>query len=215
MGDQYSMVATKIFKKCSPHGRLYLYLGQRDFISSDGLISDIKGIAHVPEQRELQGKFIFASLVVTFRHGREEDEVMGISFKKELVVDRVQVYPETVKDEANKVQTRLIQKLGEGAKPFSLSFPQSAPNSVFIKGEDGDASEMGVSYHVKLHMGDSSEDYVGSKKATVTMSIRKSQYTVSDGSKRCPTAKAEKKFHVFQRQTGFGMFFRQRSILSW
>ena len=50
------------------------------------------------------GKFIFASLVVTFRHGREEDEVMGISFKKELVVDRVQVYPETVKDEANKVQ---------------------------------------------------------------------------------------------------------------
>ena len=41
---------------------------------------------------------------MTFRHGREEDEVMGISFKKELVVDRVQVYPETVKDEANKVQ---------------------------------------------------------------------------------------------------------------
>ena len=32
---------------------------------------------------------------------------------------------------------------------------------------------MGVSYHVKLHMGDSSEDYVGTKKATVIMSIRK------------------------------------------
>ena len=70
--------------------------------------------------------------------------------------------------------------MGDGAKPFSLSFPQSAPNSVFIKGEDGDASEMGVSYHVKLHMGDSSEDYVGTKKATVTMSIRKVMRKVSN-----------------------------------
>ena len=50
------MVATKIYKKCSPHGRLYLYLGQRDFISSDGLIEDIKGIAYVPELSEIQGE---------------------------------------------------------------------------------------------------------------------------------------------------------------
>ena len=50
------MVATKIYKKCSPHGRLYLYLGQREFISADGLIDDIKGIAYFPELNELQGK---------------------------------------------------------------------------------------------------------------------------------------------------------------
>ena len=50
------MVATKIYKKCSPHGRLYLYLGQRDFISSDGLIEDIKGIAYTPELSEIQGE---------------------------------------------------------------------------------------------------------------------------------------------------------------
>ena len=50
------MVATKIFKKCSPHGRLYLYLGQREFISADGVIDDIKGVAYVSEQSELQGK---------------------------------------------------------------------------------------------------------------------------------------------------------------
>ena len=71
-----------------------------------GLIWICNGIFHTKEfiRCLFVGKFIFASLVVTFRHGREEDEVMGISFKKELVVDRVQVYPETVKDEANKVQ---------------------------------------------------------------------------------------------------------------
>ena len=98
------MVATKIYKKCSPHGRLYLYLGQRDFISSDGLIEDIKGIAYVPELSEIQGKCIFASLIVSFRHGREEDEVMGISFKKELVVDRVQIHPVNKEDEKSKLQ---------------------------------------------------------------------------------------------------------------
>ena len=53
------MVATKIFKKCSPHGRLYLYLGQREFISADGLIDDIKGIAYVPELNEIQGILIY------------------------------------------------------------------------------------------------------------------------------------------------------------
>jgi len=188
------MVATKIYKKCSPHGRLYLYLGQREFISADGLIDDIKGIAYVPELSELQGKFIFASLIATFRHGREEDEVMGISFKKELVVDRVQVYPADRKDEETKLQTRLLQKLGDGAKAFTLSFPPSAPNSVLIRGEDGDSSQMGVTYDVRIHIGDSSEDYIGKKKSSVHMSIRKSQYTVSDGTVRCPTAKAEKGF---------------------
>ena len=71
-----------------------------------GLTLIFNAIFHIEEfiRCLFVGKFIFASLVVTFRHGREEDEVMGISFKKELVVDRVQVYPETVKDEANKVQ---------------------------------------------------------------------------------------------------------------
>ena len=52
----FTMVATKIYKKCSPNGQLYLYLGQRDFISSDGLIEDIKGIAYVPELSEIQGE---------------------------------------------------------------------------------------------------------------------------------------------------------------
>ena len=52
------------------------------------------------------GKTVFASLIVTFRHGREEDEIMGISFKKELVVDRVQVHPNGKDDEKTKLQVK-------------------------------------------------------------------------------------------------------------
>ena len=51
------------------------------------------------------GKYVFASLVCNFRHGREEDEVMGVSFQKELIVDRVQVYPPLEeKEEKDKLQ---------------------------------------------------------------------------------------------------------------
>ena len=84
-------------------------------------------------------------LVITFRHGREEDETLGLSFKKELVLDRVQIYPpEKKKDEETKLQTRLIQKLGEGAFPFSLNFPDLAPNSVIIcADEDEDPANVG------------------------------------------------------------------------
>jgi len=31
------------------------------------------------------------------------------------------------------LQMRLMQKLGDGARPFALTFPQTAPNSVLVK----------------------------------------------------------------------------------
>jgi hypothetical protein len=49
------MCSAKIFKKCSPNGKIYVYLGQRDFISSDGVIDEVKGIAYIPDIDRLQG----------------------------------------------------------------------------------------------------------------------------------------------------------------
>jgi hypothetical protein len=43
-------------------------------------------------------------LICTFRRGREEDEVMGVSFQKELVIDRVQVFPAASDKEKTKMQ---------------------------------------------------------------------------------------------------------------
>ena len=63
--------------------------------------------------------------------------------------------------------------MGDSACPFLLTFPKTAPNSVLIRGEEGDAANMGVSYDVKLHVADHQEDFKGTKKASVTMSIRK------------------------------------------
>ena len=65
---------------------------------------------------------------------------MGLSFKKELVLDRVQIFPpdKSRGEEETKLQTRLIQKLGDGAYPFSLTFPDLAPNSVIICADENE-----------------------------------------------------------------------------
>ena len=88
----------------------------------------------------LKGRRIFVQLVITFRHGSEEEETMGLSFKKELVLDRVQIFPpdKSRGEEETKLQTRLIQKLGDGAYPFSLTFPDLAPNSVIICADENE-----------------------------------------------------------------------------
>lgn len=37
-----------------------------------------------------------ASLIVTFRFGAEEDEMMGLSLAKEITLDQVEVYPNPI-----------------------------------------------------------------------------------------------------------------------
>ena len=37
----------KIFKKSSPNGKICLYLGNRDYVSCDGVINPVHGIVHV------------------------------------------------------------------------------------------------------------------------------------------------------------------------
>lgn len=189
----------KIFKKCAPNGRVYVYLGKREFVSCDGNIEPINGVVNIQDHHDtLKGRRVFVQLVITFRHGREEEETMGLSFKKELILDRVQVYPPEKRDqEETKLQSRLIQKLGEGAMPFTLNFPDLAPNSVLICADDNEDPSnrtMGVFYDVRVHLGESQDDYVGKKGSTVTMGIRKVQFANSELKQRSPTSTAEKGF---------------------
>ena len=37
----------KIFKKCSPNGRVYLYLGNREFVACDGSIKPVTGVVNI------------------------------------------------------------------------------------------------------------------------------------------------------------------------
>ncbi|XP_040580851.1 arrestin homolog [Lepeophtheirus salmonis] len=173
----------------------FLYLGRREYVSCDGKMDPVEGVAHICDNKDyIEGKTLFASLVCTFRHGREEDEVMGVSFKKELIVDRCEIPTSNNTDDLTKLQSRLTRKLGDMAFPFILNFPEIAPNSVLIRGDEGDASQMGVNYEVRVHIGDGPSDFKGTKKSSVSMSIRKTQWVGVPNEKRCPTATADKGF---------------------
>eukprot|EP00090_Calanus_glacialis_P028990 TRINITY_DN46486_c0_g1_i1.p1 TRINITY_DN46486_c0_g1~~TRINITY_DN46486_c0_g1_i1.p1 ORF type:complete len:406 (-),score=100.14 TRINITY_DN46486_c0_g1_i1:476-1693(-) len=189
----------KIFKKCAPNGRVYVYMGKREFVSCDGAVEPINGVVNIQDHHDtLKGRRVYVQLVITFRHGREEEETMGLSFKKELILDRVQVFPPEKRDsEETKLQSRLIQKLGEGAMPFTLNFPELAPNSVVIcadENEDPSQRTMGVFYDIRVHLAENADDYQGKKGSTVSMGIRKAQFAPADVKERSPTSTAEKGF---------------------
>lgn len=76
---------------------------------------------------------IFGQIVCSFRYGREEDEVMGMNFQKDLFLVSEQIYPLQEQKEFSKLQERLIKKLGTSAYPFTFVLPPSSPASVTLQ----------------------------------------------------------------------------------
>ncbi|XP_076295321.1 arrestin 1 [Lasioglossum baleicum] len=168
----------KVFKKSSPNGKISLYLGKRDYVDYLSGIEPVDGVVLLDQNYVDTGRKIWGQLICTFRYGREEDEVMGLNFQKDLYLTSEQLYPATQKTQDNltKLQDRLLRKLGPNAIPFTFKFPPSAPSSVTLQpGEDETGEPCGVSYVVKIYSGDTETD-VTHKRSTVTMGIRKIQY---------------------------------------
>jgi len=91
----------------------------------------------------------------------------------------------------------MIKRLGKGAVPFSLKFPDLAPNSVLICSENEDIPEkncMGVTYLVKAHVANNPSDNDGSKDSSISMRIKKSQNVPADISQKAPIARTDKEF---------------------
>ncbi|KAF5277706.1 hypothetical protein FQR65_LT03686 [Abscondita terminalis] len=167
----------RVFKKCSPNGKLTLYMGKRDFVDHVVGVEPIEGVIVVDE--DYVDRKVFAQVVCSFRYGREEDELMGLNFQKDLCLGSVQVYPPPEKQNTSKLQDRLIRKLGPNAYPFSFVLPNNAPASVTIQqGSDEDGQPCGVTYFVKAFVGESEIDRTH-KRSTIALGVRKVQYAPS------------------------------------
>lgn len=60
-------------------------------------------------------------LSCTFRYGRQDMDVMGVAFRRDLFLVTRQVYPELQDKEKlthTKIQQKLLRKLGNNAFPF-------------------------------------------------------------------------------------------------
>ena len=68
----------------------------------------------------LKERKVFAHIVAAFRYGREDLDVLGLTFRKELFVAVTQIYPPEKENQKplTRLQERLIKKLGPNAYPF-------------------------------------------------------------------------------------------------
>lgn len=62
---------------------------------------------------------VFVHVLAAFRYGREDLDVLGLTFRKDLFIAQQQVYPPLeAPKQLTHLQQRLLRKLGPNAYPF-------------------------------------------------------------------------------------------------
>lgn len=75
----------------------------------------------VVEPSDISGEEkVFVQVLAAFRYGREDLDVLGMTFKKDLYVATKQVFPPPKEESGDltRMQDRLAKKLGKHAYPF-------------------------------------------------------------------------------------------------
>ncbi|XP_067108793.1 S-arrestin a [Osmerus mordax] len=184
-----------IFKKMSKDKSVGVYMGKRDFVDRVDSIDPVDGVILV-DPEILQGRKAFVTLSCIFRYGRDDADVMGIAFRREIYMSTRQVYPPLQDREQGvhtKTQGKLLRKLGENAFPFFFEFPDNLPCSVGLQPGPNDAGKYcAVEFEVR---GFSAESQVAKvrKRSTVSLVIRKVQYASETGGD-APLAKTTRDF---------------------
>lgn len=88
---------------------IYLFF----FLSTDGVV--------LIDPDYVKDRKVFGHVLGAFRYGREDLDVLGLTFRKDLYLASEQIFPPT--EDSNKrpltrLQERLVKKLGPNAYPF-------------------------------------------------------------------------------------------------
>uniref|UniRef100_F7BUA1 Arrestin-C n=1 Tax=Ornithorhynchus anatinus TaxID=9258 RepID=F7BUA1_ORNAN len=156
----------RVFKKTSPNGKLSIYLGKRDFVDHVDMVEPI----------------VWAQLTCAFRYGRDDLDVLGLTFRKDLWGQRLRVLPPpSEKPPAlTPLQDRLLSKLGPHAHPFTFQMATNLPCSVTLQpGPDDVGKACGVDFEVKAFCAQDLEEKVH-KRDSVRLVIRKVQFAPQD-----------------------------------
>ncbi|CAF1072020.1 unnamed protein product [Adineta steineri] len=181
--DDSKKQGTRVFKKSSPNSKITCYLGKRDFIDYSDHIDPIvdhcciDGVVLV-DPEYVKDRKVYASVLAAFRYGREDLDVLGLTFRKDLFCSTQQIYPpiDDQKKSLTHLQQRLLRKLGPNAYPFYFEIPHNAPASVTLQPAAGDTGKpCGVDYELKTYVAETSEDK-SHKRSSVRLAIRKLTY---------------------------------------
>lgn len=167
--------ATRVFKKSSSNGKITVYLGKRDFTNAD----PIDGVVLI-DPDYVKDRKVFGSILAAFRYGREDLDVLGLTFRKDLYVAQEQIYPKTEKERPlTRLQERLLKKLGSNAYPFYFEVPPHCPASVSLQPSPNETGKpCGVDYELKTYVGDQTDEKPH-KRNSVRLAIRKIMYAPS------------------------------------
>ncbi|XP_059608723.1 beta-arrestin-1 isoform X3 [Phlebotomus argentipes] len=171
--------ATRVFKKSSSNGKITVYLGKRDFVDHITHVDPIDGVVLI-DPDYVKDRKVFGHVLAAFRYGREDLDVLGLTFRKDLYLASEQIYPTTGSDRPlTRLQERLIKKLGPYAFPFYFEVPPHCPASVSLQPAPGDTGKpCGVDYELKAFVGESQDDKPH-KRNSVRLAIRKIMYAPS------------------------------------
>ncbi|ROL44245.1 Beta-arrestin-1, partial [Anabarilius grahami] len=126
----------------------------------------------------LKERKVFVTLTCAFRYGREDLDVLGLTFRKDLFVANIQAFPPVPEEKKSltRLQERLIKKLGEHAYPFTFEIPPNLPCSVTLQpGPEDTGKACGVDFEVKAFCAENVEEKIH-KRNSVRLVIRKVQY---------------------------------------
>ncbi|XP_037614271.1 arrestin, beta 2b [Sebastes umbrosus] len=177
MGDKGDKAGTRVFKKSSPNSKLTVYLGKRDFVDHLDHVDPVDGVLLV-DPEYLKDRNVYVTLNCAFRYGREDLDVLGLSFRKDLYVSTIQVFPpvEEKKMPLSRLQERLMKKLGRHAHPFHFTIPQNLPCSVTLQpGAEDTGKACGVDYELRAFCSRCVDEKIHQRNS-VQLVIRKVQY---------------------------------------
>lgn len=174
-----------------------MYLGKRDFVDHVTHVDPIDGVVLV-DPEYLKDRKVYGHVLAAFRYGREDLDVLGLTFRKDLYLASAQIYPTLEDSEVNKrpltrLQERLVKKLGANAFPFFFELPPHCPASVTLQPAPGDTGKpCGIDYEMKAYVGDTVEDKPH-KRNSVRLAIRKVMYAPSKPGDQ-PSVEVSKEF---------------------
>ncbi|KAM4020993.1 arrestin-C [Anomaloglossus baeobatrachus] len=185
---------SKVFKKTSADGKLSMYLAKRDYVDHVDTVEPVDGVILIDPELQ-KDKKVFVVLTCAFRYGRDDMELIGLSFRKDLYVLDCQVYPPLPEDKKplTPLQEKLHAKLGNNAFPFSFSMAKNLPCSVTLQpGPEDSGKPCGVDFEVRGFPGENAEEKVN-KKNVVRLIIRKVQFA-SEATGPAPHAEVTRQF---------------------
>ncbi|XP_039276038.1 beta-arrestin-1 isoform X4 [Nilaparvata lugens] len=187
--------ATRVFKKSSPNGKITVYLGKRDFVDHISNVDPIDGVVLIDPDYVKERK-VFGHVLAAFRYGREDLDVLGLTFRKDLYLAAEQIFPQestSSKRPLTRLQERLMKKLGPNAYPFYFELPPHCPASVTLQPAPGDTGKpCGVDYELKAFVGETQDDKPH-KRNSVRLAIRKIMYAPSKQGEQ-PSVEVSKEF---------------------